>query len=181
MFLINMVILLAGTMVNLGWDGFSTVLFLAGTIVIFAGTVGPYWYGCDPQTVYCFWKDDLCDVFIELSKGVLSHAESADAAVLQDTRDTLWLCLDYGLRCDPCDGSPGRAIYSVQALSNMLSRLFHIIVQAVSNMLSRPCNIHCPCCVKYVVGAVSYMLFRLCQILCPGCVIATMEACFGTV
>lgn len=71
---------------------------LATAIGSMDAQLSDYDFGSATQTVYCFWKDDLCDVFIELSKGVLSHAESADAAVLQDTRDTLWLCLDYGLR-----------------------------------------------------------------------------------
>lgn len=59
-------------------------------------------HGGAPQALYSFWKEDLCDVFIELSKGVLGSPEGGDPAVLQATRDTLWLCLDTGLRCTPC-------------------------------------------------------------------------------
>lgn len=49
------------------------------------------------QAIYSFWQYELCDVFIELTKPVLS-APDADPAAAQTTRNTLWVCLDTGLR-----------------------------------------------------------------------------------
>lgn len=51
------------------------------------------------QAIYTFWQYELCDVFIELSKPVLVEGSGADADAVQATRDTLWVCLDTGLRC----------------------------------------------------------------------------------
>ena len=56
---------------------------------------------CAPQAAYHWWQYELCDVFIELSKPVLADGGAADAAAVQATRDTLWVCLDTGLRCVP--------------------------------------------------------------------------------
>jgi valyl-tRNA synthetase len=50
------------------------------------------------QAIYGWWLYEMCDVFIELSKPVLS-GEGGDAGLVQTTRDTLWVCLDTGLRC----------------------------------------------------------------------------------
>jgi valyl-tRNA synthetase len=53
------------------------------------------------QAVYAFWQYDLCDVFIELMKPVVALDEAADPTAAQrkqDTRDTLWVCLETGLR-----------------------------------------------------------------------------------
>ena len=54
--------------------------------------------GRDAQAIYGWWLYEMCDVFIELSKPVLS-GEGGDAGLVQTTRDTLWVCLDTGLRC----------------------------------------------------------------------------------
>ena len=51
------------------------------------------WHGM--QAVYGFWQYELCDVFIELIKPVMS---GGDAATQQVTRETLCTCLDVGLR-----------------------------------------------------------------------------------
>ena len=54
------------------------------------------------QAVYAFWQYDLCDVFIELMKPVMALDEAADPSAAgrkQATRDTLWVCLETGLRC----------------------------------------------------------------------------------
>ena len=48
-------------------------------------------------------------MFIELSKPVLS-GEGTDAELVQTTRDTLWVCLDTGLRCV---GRPAPSVLSV--------------------------------------------------------------------
>jgi valyl-tRNA synthetase len=50
------------------------------------------------QAIYGWWLYEMCDVFIELSKPVLG-GEGGDANLVQMTRDTLWVCLDTGLRC----------------------------------------------------------------------------------
>lgn len=47
------------------------------------------------QAVYSFWQYELCDVFIELIKPVMS---SGDAPSQQATRETLCTCLEQGLR-----------------------------------------------------------------------------------
>jgi valyl-tRNA synthetase len=45
--------------------------------------------------VYAFWQYDVCDVFIELMKPVMN---GTDEVAKKATRDTLWTCLDAGLR-----------------------------------------------------------------------------------
>lgn len=60
------------------------------------------------QAIYSWWLYEMCDVFIELSKPVLS-GEGADAELVQTTRDTLWVCLDTGLRWD-CTPLPLRCL-----------------------------------------------------------------------
>ena len=47
------------------------------------------------SSIYAFWQYDLCDVFIELVKPVIW---SGDEAAMKPTRDTLWACLEIGLR-----------------------------------------------------------------------------------
>ena len=47
------------------------------------------------QAVYDFWQYKLCDVFIELMKPVM---RSGDAHAQQVTRETLYICLEVGLR-----------------------------------------------------------------------------------
>jgi valyl-tRNA synthetase len=46
---------------------------------------------------YAFWQYDVCDVFIELVKPAVA-AEAAAPAVAVAFRQTLWTCLDAGLR-----------------------------------------------------------------------------------
>jgi valyl-tRNA synthetase len=52
------------------------------------------------QAAYAFWQYDLCDVFIELAKEALGRddADPGAAAAKRATRDTLWVCLEAGLR-----------------------------------------------------------------------------------
>jgi len=45
--------------------------------------------------IYAFWQYDLCDVFIELVKPVMASGSDAEKKA---TRDTLWACLEVGLR-----------------------------------------------------------------------------------
>jgi len=61
----------------------------------------------DVQAVYSFWQYELCDVFIELIKPVMS---GGDAATQQATRETLCTCLDVGLRSLPCPALPCPAL-----------------------------------------------------------------------
>lgn len=52
------------------------------------------------QVVYAFWQYELCDVFIEVSKPCFTAAPgSPEAADQRAVRETLWICLDAGLRC----------------------------------------------------------------------------------
>ncbi|KAL3156713.1 hypothetical protein ABBQ38_000987 [Trebouxia sp. C0009 RCD-2024] len=54
-----------------------------------------YQFSTATQAVYSFWQYEVCDVFIELIKPVMS---SGDAPTQQATRETLYTCLDQGLR-----------------------------------------------------------------------------------
>lgn len=57
--------------------------------------------------MYAFWQYELCDVFIEVSKPwftAAAPAGSEEAAVQLAARETLWISLDAGLRCEP--GTP---------------------------------------------------------------------------
>jgi len=47
------------------------------------------------NNVYNFWLYELCDVYIEVTKSLL---ESSDAARVQSAKDTLYTCLDLGLK-----------------------------------------------------------------------------------
>ncbi|KAG8374248.1 hypothetical protein BUALT_Bualt11G0111500 [Buddleja alternifolia] len=48
--------------------------------------------------VYSWWQFQLCDVFIEVIKPYFSGKDPAFASARRFAQDTLWLCLDYGLR-----------------------------------------------------------------------------------
>ena len=53
------------------------------------------------QRLYAFWQYDVCDVFIELMKPVMALDDTsspAAAAAKLATRNTLWTCLESGLR-----------------------------------------------------------------------------------
>ena len=53
------------------------------------------------QAMYSWWQYELCDWFIELMKQVMARSSSEDGADAdrQAFRETLWICLDSGLRC----------------------------------------------------------------------------------
>ncbi|KAL7095805.1 hypothetical protein ACP275_10G045500 [Erythranthe tilingii] len=48
--------------------------------------------------VYSWWQFQLCDVFIEAIKPYFAGNDPAYASERKHARDTLWLCLDNGLR-----------------------------------------------------------------------------------
>ena len=53
------------------------------------------------QAVYDWWQYRLCDVFIELVKPVMQRQPGSGPDVAAEQlafRDTLWSCLDTGLR-----------------------------------------------------------------------------------
>uniref|UniRef100_A0A7S0RBC6 valine--tRNA ligase n=1 Tax=Pyramimonas obovata TaxID=1411642 RepID=A0A7S0RBC6_9CHLO len=54
-----------------------------------------YDFATSTTAVYAYWQYDLCDVFIELMKPLVT---SADAAVVYGVRNALWWALDAGLR-----------------------------------------------------------------------------------
>lgn len=53
------------------------------------------------QALYSWFQYELCDVFIELVKPVITRSSSEEGADAdkQAFRETLWICLDTGLRC----------------------------------------------------------------------------------
>ncbi len=59
------------------------------------------------QAMYSWWQYELCDVFIELVKPVMARSSSEDGADAekQAFQETLWTCLDTGLRCGFCSFS----------------------------------------------------------------------------
>mmetsp|Transcript_21894 Transcript_21894/g.70740 ORF Transcript_21894/g.70740 Transcript_21894/m.70740 type:complete len:1233 (+) Transcript_21894:79-3777(+) len=54
-------------------------------------------YGLSPATtaIYALWQYEVCDIFIELMKPIMS---GSDAAAQKDVRNTLYICLERGLR-----------------------------------------------------------------------------------
>ncbi|EGC32719.1 hypothetical protein DICPUDRAFT_49396 [Dictyostelium purpureum] len=46
--------------------------------------------------VYNFWLSELCDVYLEMTKSIFSIEE--DAPIKQKTKETLYTCIDIGLR-----------------------------------------------------------------------------------
>jgi valyl-tRNA synthetase len=50
------------------------------------------------SAVYAWWQSQLCDVFIEVIKPYFSGNDPVYAGARKDAQDTLWVCLDNGLR-----------------------------------------------------------------------------------
>ena len=50
------------------------------------------------STMYSWWQYQLCDVFIEAIKTFLAGSDPMFETDRSFARDTLWLCLDNGLR-----------------------------------------------------------------------------------
>lgn len=48
--------------------------------------------------LYSWWQFQLCDVFIEVIKPYFAGHDPSFASEKRSAQDTLWLCLDYGLR-----------------------------------------------------------------------------------
>lgn len=48
--------------------------------------------------LYSWWQFQLCDVFIEVIKPYFAGNDPTSASARRSAQDTLWLCLDYGLR-----------------------------------------------------------------------------------
>ena len=57
--------------------------------------MGKYDFSRATQAVYAWWQYDLCDVFIELVKPAVA---SDDEKLKMQMRQTLWYCLETGLR-----------------------------------------------------------------------------------
>ncbi|GIL56694.1 hypothetical protein Vafri_11999 [Volvox africanus] len=59
-----------------------------------------YDFSTATQRVYAFWQNEVCDVFIEIMKPVMAFDSSKPelAEAKRWTRETLWTCLDCGLR-----------------------------------------------------------------------------------
>lgn len=73
---------------------------LNNTTVNVVKSMHAYDFAAATNTIYAFWQYELCDVFIELCKPAFnkSDADEGAARLKQQTRDTLWICLETGLR-----------------------------------------------------------------------------------
>ena len=89
------------------------------------------------QSLYAFWQYEVCDVFIELVKPAVQFKDSGPAAEAEKTayRETLWLCLDAGLRQAPT--------YRLQSLSSqtIYCRLMLNQVKVNSETAKQYCSI----------------------------------------
>ncbi|XP_024531973.1 valine--tRNA ligase, mitochondrial 1 isoform X2 [Selaginella moellendorffii] len=81
---------------ELPWSCKWILSALNGTVAAVDGHMEKYDLSAASSAIYSWWQYDLCDVFIELTKPTLSKGDSEDAKKL--TRDTLWVCLENGLR-----------------------------------------------------------------------------------
>ena len=68
---------------------------LSATTGIMVKSMYAYEFSAATSAAYSFWQYELCDVFIELAKPLLN---GDDAAAQRATRDTLWICLESGMR-----------------------------------------------------------------------------------
>ncbi|CAK9135224.1 unnamed protein product [Ilex paraguariensis] len=50
------------------------------------------------SAVYSWWQFQLCDVFIEVIKPYFASSDPTFASAKTSAQDTLWVCLDNGLR-----------------------------------------------------------------------------------
>ncbi|XP_052186097.1 valine--tRNA ligase, mitochondrial 1 [Diospyros lotus] len=50
------------------------------------------------SAVYSWWQSQMCDVFIEAVKPYFTNDDQTYASARSSARDTLWFCLDNGLR-----------------------------------------------------------------------------------
>ena len=50
------------------------------------------------SAVYSWWQYQLCDIFIEVIKPYFSSDDPSMVSARGYAQDTLWTCLDYGLR-----------------------------------------------------------------------------------
>mmetsp|Transcript_29964 Transcript_29964/g.66340 ORF Transcript_29964/g.66340 Transcript_29964/m.66340 type:complete len:1040 (+) Transcript_29964:120-3239(+) len=73
---------------------------LNGAVAAVVKALEEYDFATATQRLYAFWQYDLCDVFIELMKPVMARDETEPgaAAAKASTRNTLWVCLETGLR-----------------------------------------------------------------------------------
>ncbi|GFR43813.1 hypothetical protein Agub_g4939 [Astrephomene gubernaculifera] len=73
---------------------------LNNAIGVIVQAMEAYDFSTATQRVYALWQNELCDVFIEVMKPVMAFDDSKPelAAAKRLTRETLWTCLDAGLR-----------------------------------------------------------------------------------
>ncbi|GAX73886.1 hypothetical protein CEUSTIGMA_g1336.t1 [Chlamydomonas eustigma] len=73
---------------------------LNGAVTAIVKAMESYDFATATQIVYAFWQYDLCDVFIELMKPVVALDDAVPGAIEAKlaTRNTLWVCLETGLR-----------------------------------------------------------------------------------
>lgn len=68
---------------------------LSKTTAAVVKSLQSYDFGTATSAVYSWWQYELCDVFIELTKPALNGNNEVTKLA---TRDTLWICLETGLR-----------------------------------------------------------------------------------
>jgi len=68
---------------------------LNATIAATNAGMEAYDFNTATNSVYAFWQYELCDVYIEIIKPVMS---GSDEAAKKQVRDALWICLETGLR-----------------------------------------------------------------------------------
>lgn len=112
--------------------------------------------------MYSFWQYELCDVFIELIKPVMS---GGDAPSQQATRETLCTCLEQGLRsAPPCCLVPSLCPFAVAFRQPRLLGLVRLVAGHLVNLAwysdhhcMTMCNFATPCkgCIVSMIGALS--------------------------
>ena len=68
---------------------------LNNTLSIVDESMESYNFNIATDAIYQFWKNDLCDVFIEIIKPTM---DGNDEAAKKKTRDALWVTLEAGLK-----------------------------------------------------------------------------------
>ena len=68
---------------------------LNNTLSVVDESMESYNFNYATDAIYQFWKNDLCDVFIEIIKPTMN---GDDEVAKKKTRDALWVTLDAGLK-----------------------------------------------------------------------------------
>ena len=85
----------AGTLGNMPFASKWILSRLSSTIKSITDAMYAYDFATATSAIYGFWQYELCDIFIELAKPSLN---GDDATVRDLTKQTLYVCLEVGLR-----------------------------------------------------------------------------------